>query len=252
MNETWRTVSGVPLLPAGVVHVWRAGVDALAPRAPFFEGLLDQSERDRGAAFHAVADRLRHTVARGALRWLVGQYLDVAPRWVAFGTGPFGKPHCTGDHAARINFNISHSGDIVLIAFSRRGDLGVDVERWSSRLAENERTRIGELVFSSAERAAIGMLSSATEREATFYSLWSRKEAYLKGTGAGISAGLAHVHISADAPARLIEDDRDALAVRHWALRDLDVGTGYSAALAAKPLGQEVVLLAPTLQMFDD
>jgi 4'-phosphopantetheinyl transferase len=250
MSEVWGTVSSVPLLPPGVIHLWRASVDALVARAPYFEGFLDQSEHERGDRFHAAADRLRHIIARGALRSMLGGYLDAAPESIAFGAGPFGKPHCTGDRDTPISFNISHSGDIVLLAFARVGDLGVDVERWNARLAERERTRIGDSVFTSAERAAIQQLSSAAERERGFYSLWSRKEAYLKGTGSGITAGLAHVEVSADATARLIEDARDTGAVHRWALRDIHVGAGYAAALAFTPPGQRVVMLAASPQLF--
>jgi 4'-phosphopantetheinyl transferase len=251
MADGWCTVSSVPLLRTDVVHVWCVAVEALAPCASYFDGLLDQRERDLGAAFHAVADRTRHVVARGALRSLIGQYLDITPRSVTFGIGAFGKPHCAGDHRARITFNISHSGDIVLLAFARSGEIGVDVERWNPRLGEVERTRISASVFTGAERAGIQQLSSAAEREAAFYALWSRKEAYLKGTGAGIAGGLAHVEISVEATVPRVADGRDPLAVRHWALRDVDVGPGYTAALASSPPARDVVLLVPSLQMFD-
>lgn len=251
MDGPWQVASSVPSLPPGVIHVWRADVESLLPCVPYFERLLEDAERARGNAFHAVADRTRYAVARGALRVLIGRYVDVAPRDIRFVVGEFGKPHCTRPEGAPMTFNISHSGDVVLFAFARDGDLGVDVEHWSPRLGALERSRIAESVFSAAERTGIERLSPGAERRRAFYSVWSRKEAYLKGTGAGIARGLAHVEVSVDDAARLLEDRRDALAVERWTMRDLDVGPGYSATLAASPPGRELTLLLASPQLFD-
>lgn len=249
--SSWQSPSRIPTLDTGAIHVWRANMEALAQQVDALGALVSADERARGEAFHAAVDRTRHLVTRGVLRTLVGHYVSALPTAVRFEIGTFGKPTVAPPHHTRLSFNVSHSGNIVLLAFARVGELGVDVEQWSPRLGELDRTRIGESVFSGAERAAIQGRSSAAEREAAFYSLWSRKEAYLKGTGAGISGGLAHVHVSTDATARLIEDGRDPLAVQRWALLDIDVGVGYSAALAHSPPGQEVVLLALLPRMLD-
>jgi 4'-phosphopantetheinyl transferase len=250
MDGPWQVVSSVPSLPPGVIHVWRADVESLLPCVPYFDSLLDGGERVRGDAFHRPVDRMRHVVTRGVLRFLTGRYLDVAPRSLQFGAGAFGKPNCTSSESGHIVFNLSHSGDVVLIAFARDGDLGVDVERWNPRLEEKERRRITE-VCSIAERMGIERLPSAAERERAFYSLWTRKEAYLKGAGTGISEGLSHVDVSVDEVARLVEDRRDALAVERWAMHDLDVGPGYTATLAASPSGRELTLLLASPNLFD-
>ena len=247
----WRTVSSFPSLDRGSVHVWRADISALAPCASYFDALIEGGERARGNAYHASADRLRHTVTRGVLRALAGHYVGASPSALRFDAGPFGKPALRSDDEPTVSFNLSHSGDIVLLAFARDGDVGVDVERWSNRLGDLERGRIAESVFSNTECDAIRALPAAAERERAFYTLWSRKEAYLKGTGAGISSGLSHVDITVDATARLIEDRRDASAAERWGICDIDVGVGYSAALAHTPPHQEVVLLQPPLHLFE-
>ena len=248
---SWQVPSSIPPLEANEVHVWHASTERLAPLLDSFASLLDAGERARGDAYYAQVDRQRHLVTRGVLRTLVGHYEGTSPNAVRFDVGAFGKPSVFPPHHARLRFNVSHSGDIVLLAFARTGDVGVDVEQWNDRLGEPERTRIGDYVFSDAERAAIAQLSSEAERARAFYALWSRKEAYLKGTGAGISGGLAHVEISVDDVARLTVDRRDARAADRWSLRDIDVGAGYSAALASSPPDQEVALLVPPLHLFD-
>lgn len=247
----WQNPSNIPPLDAGAIHLWQANTLTLAHAVDAFAAVVAPDERARGNAFHAPADRMRHLVTRGVLRTLVGRYLATSPSAVCFEVGTFGKPSVVSPLGARLTFNVSHSGDIVLLAFAREGELGVDVERWNPRLGEVERTRIGENVFTRLERAAIATLSSAADQERAFYALWSRKEAYLKGTGAGISAGLAHVEVSAGEDARLIDDRRDPLARDRWTLRDIDVGPGYAAALASALPDREVELLMASLHLFD-
>ncbi|CAN5452080.1 4'-phosphopantetheinyl transferase superfamily protein [soil metagenome] len=239
-----------PALAPGSVHVWLAHTETLALCARHFDSLIDDEERTRGNAYHAAADRMRHLITRGVLRTLAGHYLTVPPADVRFAHGEFGKPRIASPHGAKLSFNVSHSGDVVLLAFTRDGDVGVDVERWNPRLGATERARLGDSVFSTTERTAIGALSSAFAREGAFYSIWSRKEAYLKGTGAGISAGLSHVDVSAGETARLIADRRAPMAAQRWSMCDVDVGPGYSAALAWSAAGASVELLVASPQLF--
>ncbi len=248
----WQPALQLPALARGTVHVWLANTEILASCAPRFDALIDDEERRRGNAYFAVADRMRDLITRGVLRALTGHYLDVSPYDVRFELGEFGKPYIASPRSTDLGFNVSHSGDVVLLAFVRDGDVGVDVERWHPRLGEAERAQIAEAVFSMAERAAIAALPSVQDREQAFYAIWSRKEAYLKGTGAGISAGLAHIDVSADDAARLIEDRRAPMAAERWGMHDVDAGPGYSAALACHPAhGVELRVASPHLFLGD-
>jgi 4'-phosphopantetheinyl transferase len=249
--SSWQTPSQIPSLDIGVIHLWQANTELLAEHVDAFTALVDAAERTRGDAFHAAVDRRRHLVTRGVLRTLAGHYTSTPPDAVGFELGTFGKPRIAASHGGPLSFNISHSGVVVLLAFAREGAIGVDVEQWNMRLGDVERARIGESVFSPRERAALGALTSPQERERAFYALWSRKEAYLKGTGAGISDGLAHVEVSADEEARLIDDRRDPQARSEWALLDIEVGPRYSAALAFSPPGSTVTQLLPPPHLFD-
>ncbi len=247
----WQAPSRTPALSAEVIHVWQANVVTLAPCERYFESLLDADERTRGSRFHAAADRLRHVVSRGALRFLAASYLDVDARTLRFELGPFGKPCVASLASPGLSFNVSHSGDVVLLAFARDGDVGIDVEHWSARLDDIARARLAQSVFSAEEREVLHMLPLA-EREGAFYTIWSRKEAYLKGTGAGISAGLAHFDVSAGDDARLIADRSCPANVDRWRLHDIDVGVGYSAALAATPPDKRLELWVADPLLFID
>lgn len=127
---------------------------------------------------------------------------------------------------------MSHSGDVILLAFARSGRIGVDVERWSERLGESELARIAASAFSSGEQAALARVPAAL-RAAAFYSVWTRKEAYLKATGAGISRGLKHFEVSVHPEAACLRSDTSLDGrVNGWRLFGLSIAPGYSAAIA--------------------
>lgn len=251
-TSPWQPTSQFPSLAEGAVHLWLAHTETLAPCAHRFDALIDDQERRRGDAYLLAADRARHLTARGVLRALAGHYLAVAPADVRFGIGEFGKPYVASPPGAELSFNVSHSGEVVLLAFARDGDLGVDVQRWNARLGDAERERLAASVCSAGERATMAGLSPGEARQRAFYSIWSRKEAYLKATGAGISAGLVHVEVSADDTARLIADPREPMTVERWGMCDVDVGHGYSAALVCSARDRLVELRVASPGLFGD
>ena len=226
----WCTPSRAPALGDDEIHVWKASLTHLVPHVPVLRSVLDASELERAARYHFDEDRQRHVVARGLVRTLAGHYLDRPPAALRFGTGRYGKPHLSDDDAC-LAFNLSHSGDVVLIALARGGSVGIDVERWSQRLDDDGLTRLAESAFSATECAALRLLDPAEQR-AAFFAVWSRKEAYIKATGHGVSHGLGHFDVSSDsADARLLSDRTDDAAVGRWTIRDLALGPGYSGAV---------------------
>lgn len=223
--------------------MWKASVAEHAPSERALRALLDASELERAARFHLDVDRVRHSVSHGLLRRLAGHYLDRPPATLRFDKGEYGKPHVAGEQEGGLVFNLSHSGDLVLIALSRGGSVGVDVECWTRGIDEQGLERITESVFSARERAALRLLDPALRR-AAFFAVWSRKEAYIKATGLGVSHGLDHFDVSAEHDeARLLEDRSGVADVGEWALYDLAPGPGYSGALAIDDRNRTLVTL---------
>lgn len=182
--------------------------------------------------FHHDVDRLRFVLSHGVLRILAGHYLAQSAASVLFDVGDFGKPRVSGGHAERLAFNLSHSGNIVLLAFAGSGQVGVDVECWSDRLRDQERERIVASAFSEGEQRALASLAPGEHREA-FYSVWVRKEAYIKATGAGVTHGLDHFEVSVEPhDVHIRSDSTLAGDVAAWSLFDIAPQPGYSAALA--------------------
>ena len=226
-----------PPLGAHDVHVWRVPLDDDA-RAESYWSLLSEEERRRAARFVRDVHRRRFVAAHGALRSILAAYVDAEPAALDFVSGEHGKPalhEVTG--GAAVEFNLSHSDDLALVAVARARAVGVDLERWS----EVEHLELAERFFSPGERDALRALAHAPHLvEAGFFAAWTRKEAYLKATGQGITRGLHHfdVALTPGEPARLLADRLDDDATARWSMIALEPAPGYSAALVvASPIG---------------
>jgi len=231
-----------PPLGAHDVHVWRVPLDD-ETRVESYWALLDDEERRRATRFVRDVHRRRFIAAHGALRTILAGYLDARPTALAFVNGEHGKP-ALRDVTGRppVEFNLSHSDDLALVAVARAHPVGVDLERWS----EVEHLELAERFFSPGERSALRALAHAPHLvEAGFFAAWTRKEAYLKATGQGITRGLHHfdVALAPGEPARLLADRLDDQATARWAMFALDPAPGYSAALVvASPVGEVLQL----------
>ena len=219
-------------LPPDELHVWRVSVDRDGAELEEWKALLAARERARLERFHFPADARRELVSRGALRWLLGSYLSRSLAGEEFALEGTGKPvlrECSSGE--RLEFNSSHSGDWVLLGFSRGRSLGVDIERWREIDSES----IVCDYFSPTEFAAWKNVPTSS-RTRFFFDGWTRKEAYLKALGVGLAKPLAsfEVALSADARSALITDSEDALASERWEVCDFAVGAGYSAAAVVR------------------
>ncbi len=231
--ESWAPPPEWPGLPGSEIHVWRISLAPDPARLAALRPILSVDEReradrillpDRGAAF---------VCARGALRRLLGWYLGIPPQSVALGYATHGKPFLAGPAAVPpLRFNVSHSGGVALLAFRLHRELGVDVEQL--RLGP-DLAGIARRFFTPAESESILALPPAG-RPAAFYACWTRKEAYLKAIGRGITAGVASVEIftGSDGQPALRSPGPGAAPLADWSIRDLAAGEGYCAALAAE------------------
>ena len=192
---------------------------------------LDTDERARAARFHFDKHRRHFVVGRGFLRTLLARYLDATPEGVRFSYGPYGKPALDGEHReSSLRFNASHSGEWAVYGFVQDHEIGVDVEYVKQDFATDE---IAERFFSAGEIKKLNALTD-DEKPAAFFRCWTRKEAYIKAIGSGLSHPLDtfDVTLAPGEPAALLRVQRDPEAVARWSLFDLDVEHGYAAALA--------------------
>jgi 4'-phosphopantetheinyl transferase len=209
------------------VHVWSLGLQRTAQDVAELAALLSTDERDRAARYGLDRVRTEFVVARGLLRRLLGGCCATDPRRLRFAYGPAGKPHLCdppGPH-----FNVSHSGEVVLIALSGGGPVGVDVER----VRRLETRDLMSRVLSPWERAVLEGLP-LDQRDAAFFKAWTCKEAFVKADGAGLAYGLDRVEVALapTEPARLVRLDGSTEAARAWSLWSLEPAPGYLGALA--------------------
>jgi 4'-phosphopantetheinyl transferase len=233
MRLRWKASSEVAALAPGEVHVWAASLDELPAVAS--RVLLSADERERALRFHFERDRRRFVAARCLLRLLLGRYMDLDPAGLRFEYGARGKPSLTGPDALR--FNVSHSGGIALLAFARGCELGVDVEQ---ERPVPESVDIARHYFSAREGTELRSLGEK-DRQAAFFRCWTRKEAFIKATGDGLSRPLDAFDVSLGNPARLLRVLGEPEALRRFRLEDLRPAPGFAAALAIEGEAHRVV-----------
>lgn len=192
--------------------------------------LLNAAERERAGRFRFDRDRRRWGLARAGLRRVLGAALDVGPQTVVIATDAQGKPYLS-DHPD-LHFNLSHSADVALVAWTRLAPVGVDVER-IKEIADRE--RVCRRVFSACEREQLAALPEG-QRTRAFYLGWTRKEALIKATGEGMRAPLRaySVALAPDAPPRVLADERAAAGMEPWHLWHTEPRPGYVAAAALR------------------
>jgi 4'-phosphopantetheinyl transferase len=197
------------------------------PSEKFIE-LLDHDELTRANRFHFEKDRRHFVVARGFLRVLLGRYLNRNPKQFKFNYGPYGKPALPGEGLLR--FNMSHSHGIALYAVTEGRDVGVDVEYVRSDFTSDD---IARRFFSPFEVENLCGLPTE-ERVSSFFRCWTRKEAYIKATGRGLSQPLDGFDVTlgpAESAALLRTDDGSH---ERWSMANIEVGPGYAGAVAVE------------------
>jgi 4'-phosphopantetheinyl transferase len=228
MSE-WCVPEGEPSLGLEEAHVWRLSL-ALPDRVQRMEQLLDEEERIRAGRFRFEKDRRRYTLTRGMLRTLLGRYLRCDPIALRISYSTRGKPFVDApQNSPDVRFNVSHAGDLALLAFCREREIGVDVE---SRQRLKDWQPIAERIFSRSEKRELSSLPPSL-RTAAFYNGWTRKEAYLKATGEGLVDGLSEIEVAVSplAPASLRAIHGDTEPASKWWLCALEPAEDYAAAL---------------------
>jgi 4'-phosphopantetheinyl transferase len=226
MSSEWRALiqgEAPPValrLGADEVHVWCASPQASSSQLPALRQTLSPAECNRSQRFRFARDRDTFITARGWLRVLLGRYLQRDPADLQFAYSPTGKPSLVEEPAA-LQFNVAHTDGLILLAVARERELGIDVEIIQP---EFPFASIVEQYFAPPEIVTLQNLAPAAQPLA-FFKGWTRKEAYLKARGDGLSAPLNQfvVPLTNDAPFSL-EDN--------WTLYPLTPAPEYVGALA--------------------
>jgi 4'-phosphopantetheinyl transferase len=228
--RTARLLSEV--LNSSEVHLWAARLLATPSQIDYFYRTLSNDERRRVEAFRFEKHKHAFVLARGLLRRILGWYLGRESEHIRFEYGPHGKPALCKGQKPNLHFNLAHSDDRVLYAFTQDCEVGVDLELVREL---PEARSVAEHFFPNEERTDLFRIAPESRSEA-FFNCWCRKEAYLKATGQGLSVPLDSFQVSAapGQPATLLKLGEDRVHDSPWTLFHLTPVTGYVGALAIR------------------
>jgi 4'-phosphopantetheinyl transferase len=218
--------------------VWRGIVDIPPTRLQVYRNILSDAERQRAERFRFPQHQTRFIAARGMLRSLLGHYLALAPQDIELDIGPQGKPFVRNPVARPLYFNVSHSQKIALFAFSHDSEIGIDVEGSKPGLDYHS---VGKRVMSAQEQQWIQSLP-ASKQKAAFLTCWTRKEAFVKALGSGLTFPIRDLTVTFlphQIPTIANIEDPD-LASRPWALYPLYPRIHYAAALVVAGTPQTI------------
>lgn len=202
---------------------------------------LTEEESRKADRFLREQDRRRFVLGRSMIRAVCARYVGVAPKQVLLGQSVSGKPLLVASNGSRKNpveFNVSHGGEFVIIAWSSSGLVGVDVEPMNHLMPEME--EMARASFSESEREVF-LVTPLDQRLAVFLRIWVRKEAVLKAEGCGVGGPLQSFSV-VRLNGALVEWTEAVLypeSGRFWQVVDLDGLPGHVAALAM-PVGCDV------------
>jgi 4'-phosphopantetheinyl transferase len=246
-------------LPDDEVHLWRVDLAVVAQPEQRWQQILSADERTRAARFHFPKDRKYFTATRALLRIILGSYVGCNPTELSFRYSVKEKPslnrnldrtlnrtsdrvpHPASSHSeSQVEFNVSHSGDVALLAFSRGRTLGVDVEQLREIF---DQAAIARRFFSEQEQTQLAELPPS-EQHLGFFRCWTRKEAYIKAQGAGLSLPLDRFDVSLKTGERnaLLSTRPDETEAAQWSLQEVPAGEGYVGALCVRGHGWRLKL----------
>jgi 4'-phosphopantetheinyl transferase len=219
------------------VHLWAIWLTAPDKVSLAYRSLLSPEETARADKFAFEHLKRRHELSHGGLRLLLARYLRCRPRDLAFTFGPKGKPALRDSH---FQFNLSNSGELVVYAFAVDCELGVDVELVRPM---TDLKQIASRYFCQAEASELLSIHAGQARQEAFYRCWTRKEAYIKAIGSGLTLPLDQFQVTLlpDDTPRFVHIGENAKAANEWTLQNLNPAPAYIGALAYHGAARKIV-----------
>lgn len=222
--------------PEGEAHVWYFNVDDFSRDLDLYTSYLSEEEIQRSKRFKFHNDRVINIMARSSLRIVSGRYMPRDSNSIDFCYGTYGKPQF--NFPTDLNFNISHSGKLIVLAFVNNSEIGVDIEKVKY---DFDVLNLADNFFSSTEIKMLRDVSQENIHKA-FYRCWTRKESFIKAKGSGLSFPLASFSVSLDQnDAQLLRTEWNPLEKESWRLFSFEPTIGYVGALSVHSDVQNVI-----------
>jgi 4'-phosphopantetheinyl transferase len=226
----WPTATAIPPLAPKEIEIWRVNLAQPAHEISRLEKLLSAAEKKQAAAFRFERDQQHFILRRASLRKLLSVNLQLPPAEIEIESGNFQKPRITREqNPNELRFNCSHSGEVALIAMSLQCELGVDLEEHRDLPEADDLARN---FFSETENNEL-QKTSGPGRLNNFFNCWTRKEAYVKAIGTGLSQPLNSfsVTLTPGESRVVLANSLEDFSNQKWSLISLPVAENYSAAL---------------------
>lgn len=235
---SWNFTSTVPPLTPRIIHIWQANLDLSPERIRHLQTILSPEESQRASRFKFLHLQQRFIAAKGILRTLLGTYLNQSPGSIKFSYGPHGKPELDPQlfSTHSLHFNQSDSKTFALYAFTKSHPVGVDIEYIRTDI---EALPLAKRFFSPNETIALNNQPPEQQIPA-FFRIWTRKEAFIKAVGEGLSFPLDEFEVNLDEEsAKLLSIYTSTVAAARWTLLTLKPNTHYIGAAAVEaPIDQ--------------
>jgi len=239
-SSVWSVPPQNLFLAEDEVHVWCGALDLSESLIEKFMNSLSEDEQSRANRFYFLRDKNRFIVARGMLRKILSFYLGGKPNTIQFQYSPYGKPslhpyfneHISPPKSSEIKFNISHSNAIALFGITKSRQIGIDVE-YTKPLPDTD--KVAERFFGFQENLKYQQLPK--EQKLTgFYHCWTRKEAFIKAIGEGLSYPLDQFEVSflPNEKPRIKHIQNDKVQGEAWSLKVLEPYPEYIGAVAVE------------------
>lgn len=218
-----------PLDPNNV-HIWKISLTPPPPQLPELHKLLSSDEQDRAQRMKFRQPQQTFIITRAVLRLIVGRYIHAEAQSLRFSQGPHGKPFLIHPTLTPpIFFNLSHSHQLALLAFALNREVGIDLEY---KHRERNYPSLINRVCSDQEKSILASLAPSQQNYG-FLTCWTRKEAYVKGTGKGLTIPLNSITVSRPPSTRvpLLQLDDDNQESSRWTMHDIQIDRDYTAAL---------------------
>jgi 4'-phosphopantetheinyl transferase len=227
IENNWSIAPKEPIITKNYVHVWSISLAQTQEKITELRKILSSDELTRADRFYFDRDRNRFIVGRAMLRKILGCYLETAPEKLVFSYGSHGKPKVENNP---FFFNLSNSGDLALCGVTYEKEIGIDVEYLLRELKDAE--AIAKRFFSAKESAEFLSLLPE-ERQLAFFRCWTRKEAYIKAIGDGLTYSLSNfdVTLTSEKEAKLLNVVTNPSEVDRWALKELNPAKDYIGAI---------------------
>lgn len=208
-----------------------------------FNNLLSEEEKTRANRFYFERDKNNFTISRGLTRLILAKYLDINPKQIIFSQNSFGKLYLENK---KLKFNLSHTKEVLLIGLSFDTELGVDIEKIREI---NVYQDIVRRFFSDNEIKAF-FLQTEDKYQESFFTIWTRKEAFIKAVGRGLNIALNSFDVSVSEKSELMDVRLDDQKKESWKLYNIPTKKNHKASLVTQNENFELVFYADNPESF--